>query len=598
MGLRVESLAPRVIVALVTLITITSFTVSGSLMLRERESRMRALESSVRTAADYAATALAYPIWNVSYREMDVLLRWIFREESVYAVVLSIPDMQAEPISYVRNAERRESTGVPEIRKDGRRELRSLLFEGRRIGELEIHYTGEYVSSALRAEMVQSAAMVFILDVILASVLYIILRRTIFGPLARMERWADALERGEQDPDAVLGAEGRGEIKSLRKSITGMVDMIRSRERDYRSLFESSPVSLWELDFSALKRGVTAALDSGRPMHELPLLRDPNRTRSAIRSVKVRAVNDISLRWLGISSLDEMPGGVGELLMEDALGLTARELGSLVAKEQGVEGECGLKLPSGEIRRYMVRFATLAGYEDDWSRVILSAVDISGRAAAEAKLVAALSEKEELVKELFHRTRNSLQLVSSLISLREPYAESSGTSELRSLRSRIETIVLAQDQLYGEQDLSILDLSALLGSIVDTVSQEQAVSTVRKNMDMEMVPATIDRAVPMGMILFELVSNAYRHAFSGQRNGALFVRLGFNAAGTLELSVQDDGPGFPKGFDPKKDGRFGLNLVYALGEGQLGGTLSFHCEGGLRWILRVSDTDPGAAVRV
>jgi hypothetical protein len=154
-----------------------------------------------------------------------------------------------------------------------------------------------------------------------------------------------------------------------------MVGIISAKEREARSLLECSPVSIWELDLSSVKKACGNVLASGGQF-------GPDEVAAAIPLVAVTSVNTITLEWLGIDELADVPRWFSSFQEEDTFVLFADELRALAGRAPGASGECRFTMPGGERRVFAVRFATIAGHEDDWARVLVTAADITARTLA------------------------------------------------------------------------------------------------------------------------------------------------------------------------------------------------------------------------
>jgi len=203
--------------------------------------------------------------------------------------------------------------------------------------------------------------------------------------------------------------------------------------------------------------------------------------------------------------------------------------------------------------------------------------DITDRKQAEEEIHTSLREKEILLRELHHRVKNNMQVISSLLDLQ---AESSGNPELIEMldksQSRIRSMALVHEQLYASKDLARIDM---LG-YVRTLSQElfQAYKIDPRKIDLIVqtdgnVYVDISKAVPCGLILNELVSNALKHAFPGDGPGELRIVIHETKNKEIEIIVRDNGLGMPNDVDIHNPRSMGLYLVSGLVKKQLEGQI-------------------------
>lgn len=211
----------------------------------------------------------------------------------------------------------------------------------------------------------------------------------------------------------------------------------------------------------------------------------------------------------------------------------------------------------------------------------------------EEELSHSLKEKELLLKEVHHRVKNNLQVISSLLSLQ---AQNVDDARMRALFSasqdRIRSMALVHEQLYHSTDLIRVDLSAYIRLLLDNLVAGQGGDRIQVNVDAGdlglMVP--IDVAIPVGLILNELVSNSLKHAFPDPRSGSIAVRLVGGGPGTIVLTVADDGVGLPPGVVPGKTQTLGLELVVTLVE-QLDAQLTVNRGDGTEFRIVFPDGD-------
>lgn len=216
--------------------------------------------------------------------------------------------------------------------------------------------------------------------------------------------------------------------------------------------------------------------------------------------------------------------------------------------------------------------------------VINVARDITERLRIEAQLKASLQEKETLLKEVHHRVKNNMQVIASLLSLQAAsITDSVVRAQFEDSQNRIRSMALVHERLYCSSDLSRIDFGVYIRDLTHHLMkgvriQSKCVNTV---VEIENIYLNIDLAVPCGLIINELVSNALKHAFPGYDGGTLTIRACVSDDGMYCLSVQDDGIGIPSTVDLADSKTLGLQLVANLAR-QLQGTVTFHQEHGTR----------------
>jgi two-component sensor histidine kinase len=211
--------------------------------------------------------------------------------------------------------------------------------------------------------------------------------------------------------------------------------------------------------------------------------------------------------------------------------------------------------------------------KDSGGSILLASIRMAlGLAAADAELKKALAEKDRLYAELQHRVKNSLALIVSLLSLK------AGTIEDEELRApieeaqvRVRSIGLLYEQLYRTHSVDEVDLGAYLSEVARTVVESPlSPRGLRLESDCASLLIATDRAVPAGLLLYELVANSVKHAFPGRDGGKIALSLGLEGE-WVELRVQDDGVGLGEGFDFAAESGLGSLLITQLAE-QLGGS--------------------------
>ncbi|MCB9168771.1 MAG: PAS domain S-box protein [Flavobacteriales bacterium] len=214
------------------------------------------------------------------------------------------------------------------------------------------------------------------------------------------------------------------------------------------------------------------------------------------------------------------------------------------------------------------------------------AYDITDKKAAEAGLRESLHEKEVLLKEVHHRVKNNLQVISSILNLQTSYVgkDQRMLDLLRESQDRIRSMSFIHESLYQTKNFSSIDLANYIDRLSRNLVMSYCVSgKVELETDLERVLLGLDQAIPCGLVLNELVSNALKHGFPEERHGS--IRITLRAEGRrIRVRVQDDGVGFPKDFDPERDANLGLQLVHTLVD-QLDATLERPSGPGVCYLL-------------
>ena len=205
--------------------------------------------------------------------------------------------------------------------------------------------------------------------------------------------------------------------------------------------------------------------------------------------------------------------------------------------------------------------------------------DITARKESEEALNTALAEKTVLLKEVHHRVNNNLQIISSLLRLQAKTIQDPAVlAALTDARQRIQTMGMVHQRLYQHKLLARLDLAAYLRDLVHKLASSYYSTTAEIAIQMEANPLEVilDVAVPCGLILNELVTNAFKYAFPEGRSGTILIRLTRqNNEGNQEgcvLQVQDNGVGFPEAIDFRKTRSLGMQILCSLTQ-QLRGTV-------------------------
>ena len=290
--------------------------------------------------------------------------------------------------------------------------------------------------------------------------------------------------------------------------------------------------------------------------------------------------------------------------MESLFGFDAEELCNMknldlvhgdcrdLVRERGFARLAGQSVPS----QYEVKYLTKAREErhvlisagmmeyQGCPTVVASFLDITERKRAEELIRASLEEKDVLLREIHHRVKNNLQVVSSLLFLQ---SQKFNDPELQNCflesQSRICSMALAHEQLYQSKNLAEISIKGYVENLVGQIQEifvtpGQAIDCLLAVEDLDL---DITKVVPCGLMITELLSNAYKHAFVDGRSGQVTISMK-SSTGQIELAVTDNGIGWPDELDYRQPKTLGLQLVKAL-TNQLNGTLELERSNGTRF---------------
>jgi len=257
---------------------------------------------------------------------------------------------------------------------------------------------------------------------------------------------------------------------------------------------------------------------------------------------------------------------------KDEVGFLTEQFNEMLSRIQ--EHEVAIQLASHELK----------------NRAQQLQIELSERKQAEKKIKKSLEEKEVLLKEIHHRVKNNLQVISSLLYLQSNKATEQQTIELfNESQNRIRSMALIHEKLYQSENLVNINFTDYINSLISHLSNSYHTELHKITIDKKIdhVLLSIDKAIPCGLIINELISNSLKHAFPDNMKGTINIEMTFNKHNHVHLIVKDNGIGIPEGLNPEKTDSLGLRLVNTLTK-QLRGTIKHKNSNGTKFIIAFS----------
>ena len=335
-------------------------------------------------------------------------------------------------------------------------------------------------------------------------------------------------------------------------------------------------------------------LEEAEEKFRLAIESAPNAMVMADETGRIVLVNAEAERMFGFSREELLGKSAGSLLQDGALDL------SFVLKKHAkgpnnqrialVDDLCARRT-DGKIFPIEIGLNPIAIHQGNY--VLMAIVDVTDRKAAEEFMRRSLREKDLLLKEIHHRVKNNMQVISSLLKLQGSYLPN---EELRRLfkqsDDRVRSMALIHERLYRSEGFDDIDFSGYIRELAEHLFHSYVMDSTRVELKLELEPTLlgIDQAIPCGLMLNEMVTNSLKHAFGVEGKGYVLIRLGNSAEGEILLQVQDNGVGLPNDFDLGRPNSFGMEIVRTLCE-QLSGTLDVQGKDGTNLTLRFRRID-------
>ena len=291
---------------------------------------------------------------------------------------------------------------------------------------------------------------------------------------------------------------------------------------------------------------------------------------------------------------------MGKMLRLDAFGDVARKSKSLVFVPLFWEG---VQIGLFTLQSYTSNKFT----DDDVEKLKIFANQVGGalvRAQTDAELLtqtdelktrehdleAMVNEKDTLLKEVYHRTKNNMQVIVGLLEMHGYKTKHTATlTVIREMVDRISSMSMVHDLLYRSKSLAVIQLDVYLEKLITRLlsAYQTSVEEVGLNFKSDPIPVDIQFAVPLGLVVNEVVSNALKHAFPLNRDGQITVVIKSWKNSGLDLKISDNGIGLKKGFNPLRSTSLGMLIIQDIIKLQLFGEITTISDGGLTYQIRI-----------
>ncbi len=230
--------------------------------------------------------------------------------------------------------------------------------------------------------------------------------------------------------------------------------------------------------------------------------------------------------------------------------------------------------------------------DDDERSILLIANDITESKKAEKEIKSSLKEKENLLREIHHRVKNNMQIISSMLNLQTKYVDDvEAIDVLQESQNRVKSMAMIHEKIYQSNDLEEINFADYIQSLVLNLLSVYNIdkNLVKSTFKIENITLNMETAVPCGLIISELISNSLKYAFPNKMQGEIIVTLK-SIDDTYELMIKDNGIGLPEGIDLDNLESLGLLLVKVLTE-QIEGELIINSENGTEFKIRFKEQE-------
>jgi len=276
-------------------------------------------------------------------------------------------------------------------------------------------------------------------------------------------------------------------------------------------------------------------------------------------------VNNAACKILGYTKIEMLDMNVQDIIPEENKEMIREQHKNRLEKKSTTYENWNIR-KDGE-RRLMKISSSPLRFDDEVISTISLFSDVTELRETEEKIKASLREKEVMLQEIYHRVKNNMQIISSMLKLQSRYINKENALEVfKNSQNRVKSMSLIHEKLYRSTDLSRIEIHDYLKSLLKQlfISYRASLQGINYEVDCDDINLNISTAIPCGLIVNELVTNSMKHAFRNQENGLIFIRLHKMPNDLFRLEIGNNGTDFPADFTLENAQSFGLQLVDIL----------------------------------
>lgn len=353
-------------------------------------------------------------------------------------------------------------------------------------------------------------------------------------------------------------------------------DLRKENHLNYISLFEDSPVPIWDEDFSQVKLFIDQLKLKGIVNMREYFTAYPDELDKCTKLLVVNNINKAVVELNEADSKEHVMNHFRELINSRSREYAILQMEAIARNETTCQFDAELSTFKGNTRYVNFKWTVVKGHEKDYKKVYLSTTDLTDRIIDEnLKLQHSNREKAVLLKEIHHRVKNNLQIISSLLNLQSRSFEDEGMKELYDMSlTRIQSMAMVHELLYRSDNFSRIDykkyLERLVNPLIEAMKDDRA--EVEFDLQVNEIELNINTSIPLGLLINEILTNSLKHGLKNVDQGKIYVAIETNNDGRFVLKIGDNGVGFVSSHNFEESETLGLQLISSLVE-QLGGEM-------------------------